>query len=302
MKVFLTGATGYVGSVVAEKLLENGHQVSGLARNEAAEAKLRERSVAPLRGDLKNVESLMRGARDADGVIHTAFIHDFSDYDGAVRTDRAANAAFLEAISGTNKPFVATTGSAFLGDTGNAAADETFPIDTNSPFRSRAEAEREVLEMAKSGVRSAIVRLPLFVFGRGGSSFVPYLIRTAKEAGVSRYVEEGNQRVSAVHVEDAAQVYVSALQKAVAGSLYNVAAETVTNKDIAEAVAKLVGVETENITLAEAQENFGPMTGFLSINNQLSAVKAERELGWRPRARVSILQDIEGGSYHHTFR
>jgi nucleoside-diphosphate-sugar epimerase len=283
--------------VVAEKLLTRGHEVYGLARHAVEEAKLTERGVRPVRGDLQDGASLARGANEVDGVIHTAFIHDFSHYGGAVRTDRAANAAFLEALGGTDKPFVATSGSAFLGDTGDAPADEDYHADRNSPFYSRAEAEAEVLAMAGSGVRSAVVRLPLFVYGRGGSAFVPYLIKTAKDAGASRYVGEGDQKVSAVHVEDAAQVFVLALEKAAPGALFNVAAETTTNWDLAAAVAVLAGVKTESVPPAEAAKVFGPMTGFLTINNQLSAERVRRELNWRPRFEKGITRDIESGSY-----
>ncbi len=297
MKVFLTGATGYVGSVVAEKLIEAGHEVLGLARNEAAEAKLKEKGVTPLRGDLTDVESLKKGASEADAVIHTAFVHDFSNYKGAVMTDRTANAAFLEVLRGTNKPFVATTGSGFLGDTGNEPAGESFPVDKNSPFYARAESEAEVLEMAKEGVRSSIVRLPLFVYGRGGSSFVPFLIQQAKQNRVSHFVKGGEQKVSAVHVDNAAEVYVLALEKASAGSLFNVATESVTNRQLAKAVAKLLNIETENLTLAESNEKFGAMTGFLSINNALCAQKSVDELGWQPKEKLGILEEIKNGSY-----
>jgi nucleoside-diphosphate-sugar epimerase len=140
MKIFLTGATGYIGSVVAEKLKGKGHQITGLARNEAAENKLREHRMEVLRGDLKDVESLKRGAANADATIHTAFIHDFSDYDGAVKTEMAAIAAFSEALANTNKPFIATSGSAFLVDTKTSDADEDYPYDRNSPFFSRTES------------------------------------------------------------------------------------------------------------------------------------------------------------------
>jgi nucleoside-diphosphate-sugar epimerase len=298
MKVFLTGATCYIGSVVAEKLSARGHKVTGLARNETAEAKLREKGIEPLRGDLKDVESLKRGANEMDATIHTAFIHDFSDYDGAVRTENAAIAAFADALAGTNKPFIATTGSGFLGDTRETIADEDYPYDRNSPFYSRGESEQDILKLSQKGIRSIVLRLPFFVYGRGGSSFAPFLIGQARAAGAANYAGAGNERISAVHVEDAADLYVLALETSTAKNLYNVSAETVSLKDLNEAVARLLNVKAKSISVEEAQKQFGAMFGFLSINNQLSAERAQRELGWKAKANTSITDDIENGSYH----
>ncbi len=299
MKVFLTGATGYVGSVVAEKLKNKGHRVLGLARSEAAEAKLRENGVEPLRGDLKDVESLKRGASEADATIHTAFIHDFSDYDGAVKVETAAIAAFADALTGTNKPFIATSGAAFLGDTKEISADEDFPYDRNSPFLSRTEAEQDALKMSQKGVRSVVLRLPLFVYGRGGSSFAPIMIGLAKAAGAANYVGAGDERVSAVHVEDAADLYVLALETSTAKNLYNVSAETVSLKDLNEAIARLLDVKAQSVSLDAASKQFGAIIGFFTISNQLSAEKARRELGWKPNANTTIADDVENGSYRN---
>lgn len=297
MKVFLTGATGYVGSVVAEKLKGKGHLVTGLARSEAAETKLRERGIEPLSGDLKNVESLKRGASATDATIHTAFIHDFSDYDGAVRAESAAIATFSEALAGTNKPFIATSGAAFLGDTKETVADEDYPYDRNSPFFSRAEPEQDILKMSQKGIRSVVLRLPLFVYGRGGSSFAPMMIGLAKQAGAANYVGAGNERVSAVHVEDAADLYLLALETSTAKNLYNVSAETVSLKELNEAIARLLDMKARSISTEAAQKQFGAMFGFFTISNQLSAEKAQRELGWKPRANTTIAEDVENGSY-----
>jgi len=299
MKVFLTGATGYIGSVVAEKLKGKGHQVLGLARNEAAETKLRERGIEPLRGDLKDVESLKRGAAESDATIHTAFIHDFSDYDGAVKTENAAIAGFADALAGTNKPFIATSGSAFLGDTKEVEADEDYPYDRNSPFYSRGESEQNILKLSQKGIRSVVLRLPLLVYGRGGSAFVPFVIGQARESGAANYVGAGNERVSAVHVEDAADLYVLALETSTAKNLYNVSVETVSLKDLNEAAARLLDVKAKSVSTEEAQKQLGAMFGFLSINNQLSAEKARRELGWKPKANKTIADDIENGSYRN---
>ncbi len=299
MKIFLTGATGYIGSVVAEKLLGKGHQVLGLARNEAAETKLRMRGIESLRGDLKDIESLRRGAGETEATIHTAFIHDFSDYNGAVKTENAAIAAFADALAGTNKPFIATSGSAFLGDTKEVLADENFPYDRNSPFYSRGESEQDILKLSQKGVRSVVLRLPLFVYGRGGSSFVPFMIGQAKQTGAANYIGSGAERVSAVHVEDAADLYVLALETSTAKNLYNVSTEIASFKSLNEAIARLLDIKSKGISAEEAQKQFGAMFGFLSINNQLSAEKAQRELGWKAKANMTITDDIENGSYRN---
>ncbi len=297
MKVFLTGATGYVGSAVAEKLLENNHEVLGLARNDAAENKLTAKGIKPMRGDLTDTESLKRGARESDAVIHTAFGHDFANFDKMVQNELAAVAAFTEVLRNTGKPFIATSAPAFLGDTGEEIADENYPIDESSYFAIRARAEQAILAANEKGVRSIALRLPFYVYGRAGSTFVPVLIEKAKQSGATYYVEAGAHKVSAVSVEDAARLYVSALENEHAKGLYNVSAESVTNREIAEAIAKLVGVKAVSVSFPEANEKFGALTGFMTINNQISAAKAESELGWQPQTEIEILQDIESGSY-----
>ena len=296
MKVFLTGATGYIGSVVAEKLLAKGHQVIGLARNEAAENKLREMGIEPWRGDLKNVESLKRGASIADAVIHTAFIFDFSDLDGSFKTEREAIAAFGDALANTNKPFIATSGVLLLGDTKDVEADEDFPYDQNSPFFPRAESDEDALKMAQEGVRSIVLRFPM-VYGRGGSSGMQILLEQAKAAGAANYVGDGANRVSAIHVEDAADLYVLALETSTAKGFYHDSAETISLKDLSEAIARLLNVEAKSVSTQEAQKQYGAMSVFFTINGRLSAEKARRELGWEPKAKTTITDDIENGSY-----
>ena len=297
MRVFLTGATGYVGSVVAEKLLQNGHRVLGLARNETSEVRLRERGIEPLLGDLTDLNSLRAGALDSDATIHTAFGHDFAQYDKMVQNDRDAIAMFTEALAETTNPLIATSAPAFLGDTGDTIADENYPIDQNSVFVSRAHAERDILDAGEKLVRSVALRLPFYVYGRAGSSFVPFLINQAKQHGAAFYVRDGAERTSAAHVEDVANAYVLALENHNAKGLYNIVAESPSNKEIAEAVGKLVGVSAKSISLEEGQAKFGPMIGFLTINNQITSEKARRELDWLPAAANKILDDIENGSY-----
>jgi nucleoside-diphosphate-sugar epimerase len=297
MKIFLTGASGYVGSVVAEKLKGKGFEVVGLARNDESEKKLAERKIETLRGELQDFDVLKRGASEADAVIHTAFSHNFSDYNDAVKLDREVIKNFADALADSNKPFIVTSSSAILGNTRGDLADEDYPFGEDSPRKARGESERDALQLSSKGIRSIVMRLPLFVYGRGGSSFVPFVINQAKTAGTANYIGSGDQKVSAVHVEDAADLYLLALETSTAKGLYNVAAESVSMKEINESAARLLNVKAKSIGTDEGRKQFGKMFDFLSINNQLDAAKAKRELGWSPSSYNSITDDIENGSY-----
>ncbi|HRH45414.1 MAG TPA: SDR family oxidoreductase [Pyrinomonadaceae bacterium] len=299
MKVFLTGATGYVGSVVAEKLKGRGHKVLGLARNDEAEAKLNEKKIEVIRGELSDFEVLKSGSIEADAVIHTAFSHNFSDYNDAVKLDREVIKAFAEAMNQTNKRLIVTSSSAVLGDTRGNEADEDYPFGESSPRKFRGESERDTEQLSSKGIRSIILRLPLFVYGRGGSSFVPFIINQAKKEGSANYLETGDQKVSAVHVEDVADLYVLALETSTAKGLYNVAAESISLKELNEGVARLLNIKAKSISAEKAKEQFGQMFDFLSINNQLSAEKAKGNLRWSPNSNKTILEDIENGSYRN---
>lgn len=297
MKVFLTGASGFVGSVVAEKLKGKGFEVVGLARNEASEAKLNECKIETLRGDLHDFEVLQKGASDSDAVIHTAFSHNFSDYNDAVKLDREVIKTLGETLKQTNKPLIVTSSSAVLGDTRTNEADEDYPFGENSSRKLRGESERDVLQLSSKGIRGIVLRLPLFVYGRSGSSFVPFVINQAKAENSANYVESGDRRVSAVHVEDAADLYLLALETSTAKGLYNVAAESVSMKEMNEAIARLLDIKAKSISAEKAREQFGKMFEFLSINNQLDATKAKRDLKWEINSNRTILDDIENGSY-----
>lgn len=297
MKIFLTGATGYVGAVVAEKLKGKGYKVSGLARNEIAEAKLRGKNIEAIRGELTDFDVLKTAASEADAIIHTAFSHNFDDYNDAVKLDREVIKTFGEVLADSNRPLIVTSSSAVLGDTRNNEADEDYPFGEKSSRKFRGEAERDAIQLSSKGIRSIILRLPLFVYGRAGSSFVPFVIDQAKKENSANYVESGEQRVSAVHIEDAADLYLLALETSTAKHLYNVSAETVSMKEMNESVAELLDVKTKSISAEKAREQFGKMFEFLSINNHLDAAKAKRDVKWSPADYHSILDEIENGSY-----
>jgi nucleoside-diphosphate-sugar epimerase len=297
MKVFLTGATGYIGSVVAENLKGRGNKVVGLARSDEAENRLSEAKIEVVRGSLADFDVLKNTAAEVDAVIHTAFSHDFDDYDEAVNLDREIIKNFAESLARTNKPLIITSSSAILGDTRGNLADEDYPFGQHSSRRLRGEAENDALQLSSKGIRSIVLRLPLFVYGRGGSSFVPFIINQAQRAGSANYVEAGDNRVSAVHVEDAAQAYLSALETTTGKGIYNVSAESVRMAEICEAAGNLLNLKAKSISSEKGREQFGKMFEWLSINNQLDAAKAKTELKWSPNSYRSILEDIENGSY-----
>lgn len=297
MKVFLTGATGFVGSVVAEKLKNKGFKVSGLARNAESAAALEEKNIKPIAGNLSDREILRNAASSAGAVIHTAFSHDFEDYNDAVELDRKVIHAFSEVLAQTNKPLIVTSSSAVLGNTKTNEADEDYPFDIHSSRLFRGEVERDVLQMSQIGIRGIVLRLPLFVYGRGGSSFLPFVIDQAKKDKSANFVGTGEQKVSAVHVEDAADLYLAAIENSTAKGLYNVSGEIVSMKEIAESVGRLLDLKTSGISEEKAKKKYGKMYEFLSADNRLNAEKARRELRWTPSSYHSILDDIENGSY-----
>jgi nucleoside-diphosphate-sugar epimerase len=299
MNVFLTGATGYIGSVVAKQLQQAGHTVVGLARSETAAAKLRERNIQPLVGDLRDVDKLVDAAQQADGVIHTAFFHDWGDFASAVKAERKAVAAMVQALEGSGKPLIAPSGTGVLGDTGDRIVNEDTPIDSTFIGAVRAEVEQEVIQAAQRNVRGVVLRLPFFVYGRGASVFPTLLLNDAQQSGSARYIGSGENKMSAVHVDDVARLFVLALEKAPAGSLFHAGVESgITMKAIAQAISRTVGCGTASISVEQATERWGvTAAALLSISSQTSASKAIQELGWQPQANVSLLEDIEQGSY-----
>lgn len=299
MQVFLTGVTGYIGSIVARRLKENGHKVLGLTRSEASAQKLREIQIEPVLGSLQDRETLIESAQKADAVIHTAFIHDYSNFAGAVQTERSAITTFTETLAGSRKPFIATSGTGLLGDTGDRIIDDSENFEFQGELAGRAAAERDILDAAQHNIRSIVLRLPIFIYGRGGSQFIPFLINNAKQTGVVRYIQPGNFKYSVVHVDDVAELYIQALQYGKAGSIYHAVSESgITAKAISEAVAQMLGYKVAAMSKEKAIQAWGiAVATFFSLNNQVSCSKAEQELGWKPSVKATILEDIEHGSY-----
>ncbi len=292
MRIFVTGATGFIGSAIVQELIGAGHQVLGLARSDAGAASLAAAGADVHRGSLEDLESLRSGAAGADGVIHTAFIHDFSNYAPAAETDRRAIATLGAALAGSDRPMIVTSGTLLLQRNGplateDDATDSTFP----------RKSEEALLEIASRGVRVAVVRLPPSVHGDGDHGFVPRLIAIAREKGVSAYVGDGQNRWPAVHRLDAAHLYRLALEKGRTGARYHgVADEGVPFQEIADVIGRRLNVPVVSKSLAEAADHFGWIGHFARIDCPASSAQTRDRLGWRA-TRPSLIADIDRPSY-----
>ncbi|UBU13703.1 SDR family oxidoreductase [Nonomuraea gerenzanensis] len=311
MRVFVTGASGHLGSAVVPELLSAGHEVVGLARSETSAAALTALGAEVRPGDLDDLGGLREAAADADGVIHLAFKHDAmvaGDYASAVEADLAALRAFREALAGTGKPFVGTSGTGMLShapehaatEPGRAAAEDVV-LAPGPGLLARAGAENLAVDLAGSGIRSSVVRLPPTVHSElDRHGFVPMLIATARATGVSGYLGDGGNRWPAVHTLDAARVYRLALEQAPAGSrLHAVGDEGVPFRQLAEAIGRHLDVPVAAIPAERAQEHFGFLAGIVPLDNPTSSERTRRLLGWQP-AHPGLLADLDLGHYFAT--
>jgi nucleoside-diphosphate-sugar epimerase len=292
MRVFVTGATGFIGSAIVQDLLAAGHQVLGLARSDEAAGALARLGVEAHRGDLSDLDSLAAGARAREGVVHTAFIHDFSQFAANVETDRRAVEALAGALAGSGKPLVIASGTMMVSHA-RPATEHDAPPSLDAP---RAASEAIVLA-ADRGVRGSVVRLPPTVHGAGDHGFVPRLIAAARENGVSPFVGDGANRWPAVHRLDAARVFRLALEGAEPGSrLHAVAEEGVPMRAIAEAIGAALGVPVRSLTLDEAAAHFGFLGRFVATDNPTSSALTRQALGWAPQ-EVGLLTDMRENGY-----
>ena len=290
MKIFLTGATGYIGSAVAEALQAAGHTVVGLARSVEAEQTLKSRSITPLSGDLNAPKSLTNAVENCDGVINTGTTNDG-------HKDADAVSEMLTALKGTYKPFVYTSGVWVLGNTGDVPATEESPLNPPPLVAWRPGVEREVLAAGSKGVRSIVVR-PGVVYG-WGLGLAGIFVQAANEKGAAYYIGSGQNRWSLVHVEDLADLYVRLVEKGTPGVYHGVEGASVKTREIAEAASFGAGAggKTESWTPVQASERFGPaLVDALLLDQVVSGEKAKRELGWTPRA-VPLVEDLRFGSY-----
>ena len=295
MRIFVTGATGFIGSALVPELIHAGHQVLGLARSDAAARSLAAAGAQVHRGDVEDLDSLRSGAVTSDGVIHTGFIHDFARFKEVCEIDRRAIEALGTALVGTDRPLIITSGAALVAP-GQIVIEDMAPT-LDSTAMPRVASEEAAQAVAARGVRLSIVRLSPSVHGEGDHGFLPILISLAREKGMSAYVGEGLNRWTAVHRLDAAHLFRLAIEQDSPGARYHgVAEEGIAFRDIAEAIGRRLNVPVVAQSPEEAADHFGWFAHFAGLDCPASSKLTQDRLGWSP-AQPSLLADLEGGSY-----
>ena len=294
MRVFLTGANGWIGSAVARELIDAGHSVVGLVRSKENGEALAAAGVTPLLGSLTDLDVLRQGVGDADGIIHTAFGLDFSNYAKLAQEDRAAIETFGEVFAGSDRPIVVTSGL------GQLPAGETFTEDARPPVIPEypRASEQTAFALAERGVRASVVRPARSVHGLGERhGFVPQLAGIAREKGVSAYVGDGQSPWPAVHRLDAARVFRLALERGAGNEAYHPVAEDVPFRLMAEAIGRQVGVPTKSLTSEEAEAHFGGLAIWVTGSGGASSEKTRAALGWEP-GEIGLIADIDRPEYY----
>lgn len=295
MHIFVTGATGFVGSAVVQELVRAGHKVTGLARSESAAQAVAAAGAIPRRGDLEDLESLRGGAAASDGTIHTAFSHDFSRFRENSEQDRRVIDALGSALAGSDRPLIVTSAIGVLPQ-GRLVTEETLP-PSPSP-NPRAMSEEAARALVDRGVRVSVVRLPLSVHGEGDrGGFVPILIRIARETRASVYIGPGLNRWPAVHRLEAAHVFRLACERGARGATYHaVAEEGVPFREIADVIGRRLNVPCVSKLPEAAAAHFAWFAHFAALNVPASSELTREQLGWRP-TEPKLIADIDQPTY-----
>ncbi len=293
MRIFVTGATGFIGSALVTELIEAGHQVLGLTRSEAGAEKLRVMGAEVLHGNLEDLDSLRKGAANSDGVIHLAFNHDFSQFEKNAQDERQAVAALGETLLGSERPFVVTSGTALAASVDGKPSTEDGPTSSWNP---RAGLETIVRELTERGVRTSIVRLAQ-IHDTRKQGLVPYFTAVAREKRVSAYIGDGSNRWPAAHVSDTAWLFRLAFEKGEPGAIYHaVDEEGVSMKVIAEALGRGLKVPVMSIDAEESQAQFGWLSMFAGHDMPSSSAITRGKLNWKPTG-PGLIADLDAMDY-----
>lgn len=293
MRVFVTGAAGFIGTETTRELIAHGHQVTGLARSEENVATLEKLGAKVHRGSLQDLDSLKRGARDADGVIHLAFIHDFSKFAENGLIDKAAIEAMGDELAGTNKPFIVTSGTGLIAP-GVLITEEMRR--ESSPHVPRM-SEQAGLAYASRGVRAMTIRLPQVHGADGKAGLISYLLELARQKGSAAYVGEGTERWAAAHRQDVARLYRLALEKGATDGIYHaVGEEGVPMRQVIEIIGRALNVPVVSIKIEQAGEYYGPLARFAGLDMPASSALTQQRLGWTPTG-IGLLADIGKPGY-----
>jgi nucleoside-diphosphate-sugar epimerase len=293
MRIFVTGATGFIGSRLVPELIGAGHTVLGLTRSEAGAEKLRAAGAEVQFGDLENLDSLREGAAKSEGVVHLAFQHDFSQFLKVCEDDRKAIEAIGEVLLGSKRPFVVTSGTAIAANVDGKSSTEESPKTSHNP---RAASEAAVQVLTERGVNTSVVRLSQ-IHDTHKQGLVPYVTAVAREKGVSVYIGEGGNRWPAAHVSDTARLYRLAVEKAEPGAIYHaVDEEGVSMKAIAEALGRGLKVPVKTITPEEVEAHFGWLAMFARLDMPSSSAITRKKLGWKTSG-PGLIDDLDGMDY-----
>jgi len=295
MRVFITGASGWIGSAVVRELLPAGHELTGLARSDESAARLRAAGVAPIPGGLDDLDTLRSAAETADAVIHLGFKHDFSDYAASGRTERAVIETFGDALAGTGKPLLFASGVAMAAPSGVLTEEDASPF--SGPDAPRGGAEPLALGFADRGIQPVALRFSPTVHGDGDHGFTAVLVDIARRTGVAGYVGDGANRWPAVHRDDAARLVALALENPGASHVVHaVGEEGVAARDIAEAIGRGAGAPAASIAPDDVEAHFGWIGAFFGRDVPASSALTQERLGWTPTG-PTLLDDLADGHY-----